>query len=243
MRRKLLPYFGNRKSKIDMIVLHSVAFDALGAIDSFCENEVSSHYLIDEEGEVWQMVAERHRARHAGVAYWRGVDDINSHSVSIEFCSKTLGQNEFSISQINAGVKLIKRLVNKYKIKPENVVGHSDVAPSRKPDPGKSFFWKKLADEGIVFWYDINDAEKMTDYSVRELLQIIGYDVKDIFSSIYAFCRRYLPSNVKEVADISELVNNVGCAEESILNDEEFVSVLRAVAYKYFSESKTPCKM
>ena len=133
--------------------------------------------------------------------------------------------------------------VKKYKTKPENIVGHSDVAPSRKPDPGKAFFWRELAKEGIGFWFDVKDANKMRGYSVGELLQIIGYDISDIYASAYAFCRRFLPRKVEAKKDVFELVNNVGKADDELLNDEEFLQTLKAVAYRYFSESKTPCKI
>ena len=243
MRRKLLPYYGERKSKIDMIVLHAVAYDVKEAIKSFCDNEVSSHYIIAEDGEVWQLVGEKRRARHAGLSYWCGVEDVNSHSIGIEFCSKTLGQKNFDKKQIISGIGLIKKLVKKYKIRPENIVGHSDIAPLRKADPGKAFFWRELAKEGIGFWYDITDAKKMEDYSVLELLKIIGYDVKNVYAASYAFCRRFLPDRVAEVKSVPELVDNVGTADDELLCDEKFLQVLRAVAYKYCSESKTPCKI
>lgn len=243
MRRRLLPYYGERKSKIDMIVLHAVAFDVKEAINSFCNDEVSSHYLIAEDGEVWQLVGEKRRARHAGLSYWRGIEDVNSHSIGIEFCSRSLGQKQFTSLQIKSGIELIRKLVKKYKIKSENIIGHSDIAPTRKPDPGKAFFWKELAKEGLGFWFDVKDADKMKDYSVEELLQIIGYETKDIFSSAYAFCRRFLPEKIEEKKDVFELINNVGKADETLLTDEKFLKTLRAVAYKYFSESKTPCKI
>lgn len=243
MRRKLLPYYGERKSKIDMIVLHAVAYDVEEAIKSFCDNEVSSHYIIAEDGEIWQLVGEKRRARHAGVSFWRGVDDINSHSIGIEFCSKSLGQKKFNQKQIKAGIELIKKLVKKYNISSENIVGHSDVAPNRKADPGKSFFWKELAKEGVGFWYSLSDAKRINDFSVEELLEIIGYDTSDIYASAYAFCRRFLPDMVSEVDNVAELVDNVGRADDKLLNDEKFLQVLKAVAYKYCNESKTPCKI
>ena len=243
MRRKLLPYYGVRKSKIDMIVLHSVGFDVTEAIKSFCDNEVSSHYIIAEDGEVWQLVGEKHRARHAGVAYWRGIEDVNSHSIGIEFCSKSLGQNKFKPAQIKSGIELIKKLVKKYKIRPENIVGHSDIAPTRKPDPGKAFFWKELAKDGIGFWYSLRDVNKINGFSVEELLEIIGYDTNNVGASAYAFCRRFLPEKITEVKDVAKLIDNVGAADEKILNDEMFLRTLKAVAYKYCKESKTPCNI
>ncbi len=243
MRRKLLPYCEERQSKTDMIVLHAVAYDVTAAIKSFCDNKVSSHYIVAEDGEIWQLVGEKKRARHAGVSYWREIEDINSHSIGIEFCSKSLGQKKFTSAQIKSGIGLIKKLVKKYKIRPENIVGHSDIAPRRKADPGKAFFWKELAKEGVGFWYNLSDAKKINDFSVEELLEIIGYDTKDICASAYAFCRRFLPDKVTEVKEVTELINNVGRANDELLADEKFLQVLRAVAYKYCNESKTPCKI
>jgi N-acetylmuramoyl-L-alanine amidase len=243
MRRRLLPFCEERKCKIDMLVLHAVALDVDGVIDSFYKYEVSSHYLVDEKGEIWQLVGEKKRAYHAGVSWWRGIEDINSHSIGIEFCSKTLGENKFSDAQIKTGIELIGKLIKKYKIRPENIVGHSDIAPERKPDPGKAFFWKELAKEKIGFWFDYKDADKMERYSVEELLAVIGYNVKDVYSSAYAFCRRFLPEKVREVSDVAKLIENVGKADDEILCDEKFLKTLRAVSYKYLSESKTPCKI
>ena len=243
MRRKLLPYYSDRKSKIDMIVLHAVAYGVEEAIKSFCDNEVSSHYIVAEDGEIWQLVGEKRRARHAGVSFWQGIEDVNSHSIGIEFCSKSLGQNKYTKAQIKSGIELIDRLIKKYKIRPENIVGHSDVAPSRKADPGKAFFWKELAKEGIGFWYKLSDAQKINDFSVEELLEIIGYDTRDLYASVYAFCRRFLPEKVSEIKNVGELVDNVGKADDELLNDEKFLQVLKAVAYKYCNESKTPCRM
>ena len=74
--------------------------------------------------------------------------------------------------------------MKKYKIRPENIVGHSDIAPNRKADPGKAFFWEELAKEGVGFWYDVSDAKEMSGYSVEQLLGIIGYDVKNIYNNL-----------------------------------------------------------
>ena len=86
-------------------------------------------------------------------------------------------------------------------------------------------------------------ARKINDFSVEELLEIIGYDTSDTCASAYAFCRRFLPDMVSEVDNVAELVDNVGRADDKLLNDEKFLQVLKAVAYKYCNESKTPCKI
>ena len=89
----------------------------------------------------------------------------------------------------------------------------------------------------------MSDAKKINDFSVEELLEIIGYDTRDVYASAYAFCRRFLPDKVSEVKSVIELVDNVGRADDKLLDDEKFLQVLKAVAYKYCRESKTPCKM
>lgn len=144
MRRCLLPFYDERKSKIDMIVLHSVAFDAKGAVQSFRDFKVSSHYLIDETGEVWQLVGQKHRAWHAGKSKWHGIDDINSRSIGIELCSPDLGQSPFNQKQKKALYELLEKLVRRYNIPQGNIVGHSDIAPTRKADPGKAFFLARV---------------------------------------------------------------------------------------------------
>ena len=97
-------------------------------------------------------------------------------------------------------------MIKKYHIKPENIVGHSDIAPSRKPDPGKAFFWKDLAQQNIGLWYDIKDAAKIKENSTEKLLQIIGYDTTDIKAALFAFCRHFAPEKIPEIRDIKTLI-------------------------------------
>ena len=243
MRRRLLPFYDERKSKIDMIVLHSVAFEPEEAIRAFIDAKVSSHYVIGSDGEVWQLVGQKHRAWHAGKSWWRGTDDLNSHSIGIELCSPTLGQMPFTPAQKKALKPLLKCLISKYNIRPENIVGHSDIAPSRKPDPGKAFFWQELAQEGIGWWPDCRQAGKIGESSPQKLLAIIGYDTSDVGAAAYAFCRRFLPDRVAVRASIEELIGCPGAADDTLLGNDEFLTVLKAAAYKYLNESKTPCKI
>ena len=213
MRRKLLPYCEERQSKTDMIVLHAVAYDVTAAIKSFCDNKVSSHYIVAEDGEIWQLVGEKKRARHAGVSYWREIEDINSHSIGIEFCSKSLGQKKFTSAQIKSGIGLIKKLVKKYKIRPENIVGHSDIAPRRKADPGKAFFWKELAKEGV----DLTEAIKEKAQDIRNdamtskenTIQMIGKNRKNLENAV---------ANSRSVDKINDLTNDIlGIANQTNL--------------------------
>ena len=244
MRRKLLPFWNERKAKVSMLVLHAVAFEPKEAIECFRKYEVSSHYLIAKDGEIWQLVGEKHRAWHAGVAKWREFkEDINSCSIGIELCSSDLGQTPFTSAQKKAATALLQKLVKKYKIKPENIVGHSDIAPTRKVDPGKAFFWQELANEGIGWWPRLEDADKIKEGKMEDLLQIIGYDTTDIQAAAYAFCRHFLPGKVKDETDVSKMEKTVYRADKKLLDDALFVATLRATAYKYLSASKTPCKI
>ena len=121
MRRKLLPFYDERKSKIEMIVLHCTAHTPENIVESFTKHRVSSHYVIGEDGQVVQMVGEKHRAWHAGISSWGGKTDINSRSIGIELTSPTLGQKPFSQRQKNALIELLSRLIKKYKILPQNI--------------------------------------------------------------------------------------------------------------------------
>ena len=243
MKRCLLPFWGKRKLDIDMLVLHSVAMSPEEAVDVFKQFKVSCHYIIAEDGEIWQLTSQKRWAWHAGISKWRGKKNINSRSIGIEFCSKNLGQSNFTEQQKETAFELLRRLTKKYKIKPENIVGHSDIAPTRKADPGKAFFWKELADEGIGIWYDIEDAEKVSENSVAKLLRFIGYDVKDLKAAAYAFCRRFYPEKVLIVEDVWQIEKNVCLADDDLLVDDQFIKTLKAVAYAYCKASNKPCNI
>lgn len=243
MKRRLLSSFDERHAKIDMVVLHAVAFEPQEAIETFRKFNVSSHYLIGEDGVVWQLVGEKHRAWHAGKSKWQGLDDINSRSIGIELCSPTLGQKPFSAAQKEALTGLLRKLAKKYNITKGNIVGHSDIAPQRKADPGKAFFWKELAEHGFGLWYNPKDALRSEETDVAALLAQIGYDTADENLAAHAFCRRFLPEKLDEILDINAVEDSLAKAGKNLAADTEFLSALRAVAYAYAKESKTPCKI
>ena len=241
MKELLLPNFDERKSPIDMLVFHSTIFEA----GKFCytchQYKTSAHYHIGLDGTITKLVDEEKRAWHAGLSSWRNIKkDINSHSIGIEIQNKTLGQTPFSKTQIEKLIPFAKKIIKKYNIKPEKIVGHSDIAPERKPDPGHKFPWKTLSKEGIGIWYNLRDAEKIKENNIKKLLGSIGYKTSDENAAAYAFCRRFLPQYVEKEKDIMHLVDNVLNSDFYFINEEKFRKTLKAVAYSYLSLSKKP---
>ncbi len=151
------PNFGPRRdgARPDMVVIHYTAMkSAYAACEVLCnpESEVSAHYLIDESGHVVALVPEELRAWHAGAGRWGAVTDVNSHSIGIELAND--GFSPFAAAQMDALTDLLKGIRARWDIRPERVIGHSDMAPGRKIDPGRRFDWRRFALEGLVVWPD-----------------------------------------------------------------------------------------
>ncbi len=137
--------------KPSLIVLHYTAMDsAQEALDRLCDPqyEVSAHYLIGSDGSLWQMVREKDRAWHAGAGEWCGQDDINSRSIGIELDNR--GDHPFSEPQMIVLERLLTGLSQRWTIPPKGVIGHSDMAPGRKLDPGSRFDWQRLEHQGLA---------------------------------------------------------------------------------------------
>lgn len=151
----LSPNFGERRGGLTprLIVLH---YTAMASCDAACARlcdpaaEVSAHYLISERGEVLALVAEDKRAWHAGAGAWGGLDDINSRSIGIELANR--GDEPFSAAQTRALEVLLGDVMARWAIPPQGVIGHSDMAPGRKGDPGARFDWRRLALAGLSVW-------------------------------------------------------------------------------------------
>lgn len=147
------PNFGPRRGtdRPDMVVLHYTAMEsAEAACARLCdpEPEVSAHYLISDTGKILRLVAEEQRAWHAGVGAWQDCKDINSYSIGIELANR--GDEPFPEPQLCALETLLKDLLNRWQINPNRVLGHSDIAPGRKQDPGQRFPWSRLAAQGLA---------------------------------------------------------------------------------------------
>lgn len=230
--RNMSPYYDERPgTSINSIVLHCSTYSAKDMIDVLLSNRLSSHYIIGERGEVYQLVEDEKRAWHAGVSKWRDMENLNHYSIGIELSSFSMGQSEYTVSQIDSLIKLCERLKRQYKIPQRNIIGHSDVAPTRKADPGVYFPWKYLAEQGIGLWYDINDAEKIRENDVSVLLQKIGYDTEDLSAAAYAFCRHFVTDEVDVIEDVYKLVEEV--YRKDFIFPEKYIAILKACVYQY----------
>jgi N-acetylmuramoyl-L-alanine amidase len=222
------PNHGERKAGIkpNMLLLHYTGMpDAEGAVRHLCTagSEVSAHYVVMEDGRVIQCVPEARRAWHAGQSYWEGETDINSCSIGIEIANPghDNGYPDFPKRQIAAVTALCRSILTRYRIPPERVLAHSDVAPSRKRDPGEKFPWRTLQGSGIGLWIkpapivpngtvyvlgENNPAIK----EIQELLLRYGYAATptgyldgNTRDAIAAFQRHFRPEKVDGVYDIS----------------------------------------
>ncbi len=202
------PNFNERKLPITMIVLHYTGIEsAEAALDRLCDPaaEVSCHYFVHEDGSIVELVPEDKRAWHAGKAHWREWDDINSASVGIEIVNPghEFGYRAFPDAQIDAVVRLVHEIKDRHEITRGNVVGHSDVAPARKRDPGELFPWTKLARLRLAL---PRPTKNLMDPNWSEAgfllaLERFGYDVTDKLAAIMAFQRRFRPELIDGEVD------------------------------------------
>lgn len=193
---------------VDMLILHYTGMPtAAEALDRLCSPEagVSAHYLVDEDGTVWRLVPEERRAWHAGVANWAGQADVNSASIGIELVNPghEWGYRPFPEPQMAALEALCREILARHPIPPRHVLGHSDVAPRRKRDPGELFDWQRLARAGIGLWPGkVTPAPDPEDaVALQRLLAAIGYEVPQTgrldeatLAVITAFQQHFRPS-------------------------------------------------
>lgn len=149
------PNFTVREKSIEYIIVHFTEMPFELALNKLIDKEsgVSSHYLIKENGEIFQLVPDDKIAWHAGKSFWKGQFALNQISIGIEL--DNLGNDKFSSEQLDACLVLSKTLIQKYNISPINFIGHSDVAPDRKIDPGIFFEWKFFANNNLGIWHDV----------------------------------------------------------------------------------------
>lgn len=188
---------------IDTLVLHYTGMQTAAAAIGRLRDpvaHVSSHYVVEENGAVWQLVDEAHRAFHAGVSFWRGHEALNGRSIGVEIVNPghEWGYRAFPAVQMQAVATLCTAILGRHPIPARNVVGHSDVAPDRKQDPGELFDWAGLATQWIGLWPPVGDEAAVDpEAALRE----IGYPVPDLSTTLRAFQRRWRPAHVDGMAD------------------------------------------
>ena len=213
----------------DMILLHYTGMpDVEGAIAQLCTagTDVSAHYIVLEDGRIVQCVPESKRAWHAGVSYWAGEEDINSCSIGIEIINPghDWGYPDFPLRQIAAVISLCRSILTRYPIRGDRVLAHSDVAPSRKIDPGEKFPWDLLSESHVGHWArpapltleGQGHRPGETSEGVRRMqraLQTYGYGIDDTGSYgeqtkivVTAFQRHFRQERVDGIADASTLL-------------------------------------
>ena len=197
------PNWNERKLPVSMVVLHYTGMpDAAGALARMCDPaaEVSAHYMIDEDGTVTRMVAEDKRAWHAGASCWRGIRDVNSASIGIELANPghEWGYRPFADAQMDALVPLLGDIAHRHDIPRANVVGHSDIAPARKQDPGELFDWERLAEYGLCLPTPRLKMRLIYDNPGAFFLALerFGYDITDGRAAVAAFQRRWRPRRI-----------------------------------------------
>jgi len=232
------PNFDARTRPIDLVVLHYTGMqDAETAIARLTDpapvagrypgpwqspdvdpnqplSRVSTHYVVDEAGAIYRVVAEENRAWHAGASNWEGEGDVNARAIGIEIVN---GGHDFDLpdfpsTQIDAVIALLKDIVARWpSLTPARVVAHSDIAPERKNDPGEKFPWKRLADAGVSIWPEhvamqVDGADPVG--RVQQQLAVFGYGVKQTGimdpptkAALMAFQRRFRPGDISGVAD------------------------------------------
>lgn len=222
------PNHDARGTPVDMLLLHYTGMrDGLSALKRLCDPNpprVSCHYLVFEDGETVQMVAEGRRAWHAGAGSWEGQADVNSRSIGIEIVNPghEFGYRPFPETQIGAVIGLASDIVARHAIPRARVLAHSDTAPARKQDPGELFPWDRLAKAGLGLWVPPAAPAEGPSYrrgeegppvqALQALLAMLGYGIAvtgvfDVATEqvVTAFQRHWRPARVDGIADPSTL--------------------------------------
>ena len=199
-------YPKRRKNLIKFVIIHYTGMkNESKAIQKLCDSKskVSSHYFIKSDGKILSLVPDLYEAWHAGKSNWKGFKYLNKFSIGIEIhnLGHEHGYKKFKLKQISSVKKLLMHLIKKYKIKTNCILGHSDIAPNRKKDPGERFPWKKLAKDNLCLWHSLNEKnikkfrkKKLSlnekNFFIKNLLKI-GYFMYNEKSLIIAFQRRF----------------------------------------------------
>jgi N-acetylmuramoyl-L-alanine amidase len=192
-----------------MLILHYTGMStAEAALDRLCDpaSEVSAHYLVEEDGTAWHLVPDDRRAWHAGRAFWAGETDINSRSIGIELANPghEHGYRPFPDAQMTALEQLCQDVLSRFPIRSHLVLGHADIAPGRKLDPGELFDWQRLAAAGVGLWPEADGGPagmlaESGDFAAD--MRRYGYE-NDSVEAVAAFQRHFRPAAVTGIADM-----------------------------------------
>lgn len=224
---RVSPNFGPRRANCppSLVILHYTGMESCEAAEAWLCNtasEVSCHYIVHESGRIVQMVREADRAWHAGRGSWRGETDVNSASIGIEICNPghAFDYPDFTEPQIEAVIALCHSIAARHRVRPENFLAHSDIAPGRKIDPGERFPWDRLYRAGVGHWVEpeplvedggVGPGEAGPEIEeIQSMLQLYGYGIEITGAYddrtrivVEAFQRHFRPAGVDGVADIS----------------------------------------
>lgn len=201
------PNFDTRKLPVSMVVLHYTGMQsAAAALDHLTNpaSKVSAHWVVAEDGQIIQLVDEQNRAWHAGRSWWRDTVDVNSASIGIEIVNPghEFGYRPFPTEQMASVETLVANALKRFNIQPSNVVGHSDVAPARKDDPGELFDWPRLAAAGLATPVPTGGHDPLwSDEGTLVALHRYGYEITNPQAAIIAFQRRFRPANLDGIID------------------------------------------
>lgn len=240
-----------RRSAVDLVVLHYTGMqNAAAALSRLTDpaptagnypgpwqsestppdtpiGRVSAHYVVDEAGQVYRLVDEERRAWHAGLSHWEGRKDTNDRSIGVEIVNggHDFGLPDFPDAQVESVIALLRDILSRRQLAPSRVVGHSDVAPGRKLDPGEKFPWRRLAAAGVSIWPELGGAKSLPASSILEVqrqLSGVGYGVhatgdldEPTRLALISFQRRFRPSRIdgkpdpETLALLAALVNGV----------------------------------
>jgi N-acetylmuramoyl-L-alanine amidase len=216
------PNFDERRAPPDMVVLHYTGMrSGQAAIDRLCDPaaKVSAHYVVEEDGRIFRLVPEERRAWHAGKSFWKGETDCNAASIGVEIVNPghEFGYRAFPDAQIEAVIRLLDEVRIRWTVPDCRILGHSDVAPSRKEDPGELFPRKRLAGAGHGLWFEPAPAPgpalKIGDngvgvFALQAGLHRLGYEPlpsgeydQETATVVTAFQRHWRPDRIDGVAD------------------------------------------
>ncbi len=216
------PNFDARTAPPEILVLHYTGMKTGSeAVERLRDpaSKVSSHYVVEEDGRIFRLVPEERRAWHAGASYWKGQRNINGVSIGVEIVNPghEFGYRDFPKAQIDAVIALCADIRGRWTIDDGHIVGHSDVAPGRKDDPGELFPWKRLAEEGHGYWVEVPPApgaalalgdEGVGVFGLQAGFTRLGYDLppsgrfdEATHAVVTAFQRHWRQQQVDGIAD------------------------------------------